>query len=654
MKKLPLLLLLLLLCCGTRSYARRTEVLSPDKRFRVRIDCGDSLEYRVDYKGRPLIGRSRIGLDIPQLPQGAPVVRSTSRRSVDSTIRPLYGKTERLPERYNELRIDFAGGWALLVRAYDEGVAYRFVTDLPGRIVVRGESARFNIPDDPGILYPETAALTAWELAYVDYQNLSAVEERTRAITPVLLSRDDDVRLVIAEADVRDYPGMYLVKNGRGLDGYFAAAPDSVSLGSWGNFVSVVRSRKEHIAETPGRRAFPWRVIMATDDDRTLLTGELIYKLSSPQAPGDFSWVRPGKAAWEWWHDAMLPGASIPSGMKHRDTALYKHYIDFAAENGLEYLMIDAGWSDIFDLAKVNPKVDIKELVRYAKQNGVGIFLWCVAPTLVGDTDRYMRLLSEWGVAGLKVDFFDRDDQIAMQWYEELARKAAEYKLMLNYHGCSKPTGMQRLYPNIVNFEALRGAECSKWDLTANPEHHLTVPFTRMLCGSIDYTPGALRNRSRQMFKPVDPGLPMAQGTRCHEMAMFIVFDQYLAMLCDSPAEYRKYPDILGFLAAVPVVFDRTEVLSARVGEYAVVAKRRGDDWFVGGMTDWTARSTEIDFSFLRPGVAYTAEIFRDGTDANLYADRYEYERRTITATERLTIRMASGGGFAIRLTPER
>lgn len=652
MKKLPILLFLLTICCSQSLLARKADVTSPDKQLRLRVYCGDSLEYRVEYKGRPLIARSRIGLDIAELPHGAPVVVSMSRRSVDDSIRPLYGKTDRLSERYNELRIDFQGGWSLLMRAYDEGVVYRFVTDLPGRVVVRSETARFNIPDDPGVLFPETAALTAWELAYVDYQSLSAVPGGKRAITPVLLSHNDGVRMVIAEADVRDYPGMYLVKTGDGLQSDFAAFPDSISMESWGNFVSVVRSRKEHIASTSGRREFPWRIIMATDDDRTLLSNELIYKLSSPQAPGDFSWVRPGKAAWEWWHDALLPGAAVPSGMKNRNTALYKYYIDFAAENKLEYLMIDAGWSDIFDLAKVNPQVDIKELVRYARHKDVGIFLWCVAHTLVSDPDRYMRLLSEWGVAGLKVDFFDRDDQIAMQWYEELARKAAQYKLMLNYHGCSKPTGLQRLYPNIVNFEALRGAECSKWDLTANPEHHLTFPFTRMLGGSVDYTPGALRNRSRQLFKPVDPGLPLAQGTRCHELAMFVVFDQYLAMLCDSPAEYRKYPDILAFLAAVPVTFNQTEILSACVGDYAVVAKRHGDEWFVGGMTDWTARSVGIDFSFLQPGVSYTAEIFRDGFDANLYADRYQFERRAVDAATRLNVRMAAGGGFAIRLTP--
>lgn len=654
MRKLPILLLMLLWAGIAVAHSRRTEVVSPDRRFRMQLLCGDSLECRVTYDGHLLVDRSRIGLEIDRIPEGRPVIERIRHRSIDTLLHPLYGKNAILREQCNEVRIDFQGGWSLLMRAYDEGVAYRFRTELPGKITVQNEYARFNLPDDPGVLFPETSAWNAWELAYVDYRSLSAVLDGKRAITPLLLSRPDGIRVVIAESDVRDYPGMYLVKRPGALESRFAAFPDSVSMGSWGNFVSVVRSRKKHIAETSGTRDFPWRIIMATDDDRTLLNNELIYKLASPQAPGDFSWVRPGKAAWEWWHDAMLPGASIPSGMKNRNTALYKHYVDFAAENNLEYLMVDAGWSNIFDLTQVNAQMDVKELVRYARERNVGVFLWCVAHTLISDTDRYMSLLSEWGVAGLKVDFFDRDDQIAMQWYEELARKAAQYRLMLNYHGCSKPTGLQRMYPNIVNFEAVRGAECSKWDLTANPEHHLTFPFVRMLGGSVDYTPGALRNRSRQMFKPVDPGLPFAQGTRCHEMAMFVVFDQYLAMLCDSPEEYRKYPDLLGFLAAVPVCFDETRVLDAAAGDYAVVAKRRGNEWFVGGMTDWTARKIEIDGSFLDPGVTYTAEIFRDTFESNLYADRYETERIRMKADTRLTIRMASGGGFAIRIVPER
>lgn len=615
--------------------------------------CGDSLEFRVVYDGRLLLDRSCIGLELDGIPSGCPVVESIVHRSIDTLLHPLYGKNAVLRDCYNETCIRFQGGWSLLMRAYDEGVAYRFRTNLPGKIVVKRETARFNPVGDPGILFPETTSWAAWELAYVDYRSLSAVWDGKRAITPVLFSRPDGIRVVIAEADVRDYPGLYLTKRGEMLEGCFAAYPDSVAMGSWGNFVSVVCSRRDHIAETSGSRDFPWRIVMATADDRTLLNNELIYKLSTPQAPGDFSWVRPGKAAWEWWHDALLPGAPIPSGMPNRNTALYKYYIDFAAENGLEYLMIDAGWSDIFNLSSVNPQVDIQTLVAYARQRNVGIFLWCVAATLVEDADRYMQMFARWGVAGLKVDFFDRDDQLAMQWYEELARKAAKYRLMLNYHGCCKPTGLQRMYPNIVNFEAVRGAECSKWDLTANPEHHLTFPFVRMLGGSVDYTPGALRNRSCQLFKPIDAGLPSALGTRCHELGMFVVFDQYLAMLCDSPEEYRKVPDILRFLSAVPTSFDETRVLAAEVGNYAVIAKRRGDDWYIGGLTDWTARKVEVDCSFLPAGKTYTAEIYRDGFESNLYADQYEFERISVDHQTKLSLGMASGGGFVIRLILE-
>lgn len=647
------ILFLLFVSGGPLVYGRSVEVVSPDRRLRMELFCGDSLEFRVVYDGQLLLDRSCIGLELDGIPMNRPVVESIARRSADSMLHPLYGKNAALRNCYNEINVRFQGGWSLLMRAYDEGVAYRFRTDLPGKIVVKREIARFNPEGDPGILFPETTSWTAWELSYVDYCSLSSVWNGKRAITPVLFSRPDGIRVVIAEADVRDYPGLYLTKRGGALEGCFAAYPDSLAMGSWGNFVSVVCRRRDHIAETSGSRDFPWRIIMATDDDRTLLNNELVYKLSTPQTPGDFSWVRPGKAAWEWWHDALLPGASIPSGMPNRNTALYKHYIDFAAENGLEYLMIDAGWSDIFDLSAVNPQVDIRALVEYARQRNVGVFLWCVAATLVEDADRYMQMFAQWGVAGLKVDFFDRDDQLAMQWYEELARKAAKYRLMLNYHGCCKPTGLQRMYPNIVNFEAVRGAECSKWDLTANPEHHLTFPFVRMLGGSVDYTPGALRNRSRQLFKPIDAGLPSALGTRCHELGMFVVFDQYLAMLCDSPEEYRKVPDILRFLSAVPTSFDETRVLAAGVGDYAVVAKRRGDDWYVGGMTDWTARTVEVDCSFLQAGKAYTAEIYRDGFESSLYADQYEFERVPVSNRTKLSLRMASGGGFAIRLVPE-
>ncbi|MDR3059964.1 MAG: glycoside hydrolase family 97 protein [Prevotella sp.] len=650
MKYLNIILvcILFLTSCGKENI----EVVSPGSKLRVVIETKDSLSYKVLFKEKEIIKPSVIGLDVEGKILGVnPKIRTINSRSVNETIEPLYGKFKSLSDNYNETRIDFEGDYSLIIRAYNEGVAYRFITNLGEKIIVNNEIVNVNIAHDPAVIFQETANYTSWELMHIDYNSASAIADGKRSITPVLFTMPDNVKVVVAESDVRDYPGMYLEKNRTGFKGDFAQYPDSTALGSWG-FVSVVQRTRDYIAETNGDREFPWRVIIATDDDKELLTNELVYKLATPQVLTDVSWIKPGKAAWEWWHDAMLPGADIPSGMANRNTALYKHYIDFAAENNLEYLMIDAGWSHIFDLSQVNPKVDIKEIINYGKSKNVGVFLWCVAMALTDKADEYLKMMHDWGAVGIKVDFFDRDDQLAMDWYETIARKAAENKLMVNFHGCSKPTGMQRMYPNIVNYEAVRGAECSKWDLTANPKHHVTFPFTRMLGGTLDYTPGAMRNCSPQLFKPLDPGLPFAQGTRCHELAMFVIYDQYLAMLCDSPSEYRKDANVMKFLSEVPVIFDNTVVLDAKVGEYVLTAKQKGDNWYIGGMTDWTARSLTVDFSFLDKGKEYKADIYKDGDDAGLWATHYTFETQSVNSDSKIAIPLAQGGGLAMRIYP--
>lgn len=628
-------------------------VVSPDLGMKIEINTKDSLTYKVSFGGKQIVNPSAIGLELEGTTLGENAsVKNISRKLVDGTIAPLYGKFKSLTENYNEARIDFEGDFSLVVRAYNEGVAFRFVTDIEGEVTVKDEIVNVNVAGDPGVIFQEAANYTSWELMHIDYESASAITKGKKSITPVLFSMPDGIKIVVAESDVRDYPGMYLEKTDRGFCGDFAQYPDSTALGSWG-FVSVVQRTRDYIAKTDGRREFPWRVIIATDDDRQLLTNELIYKLAAPQALTDVEWIKPGKAAWEWWHCAMLPDAEIPSGTANRNTDLYKHYIDFAAENNLEYLMIDAGWSHIFDLSKVNPKIDVQHIIDYGREKNVGVFLWCTAMALTDRTDEFLKMMHDWGAVGIKVDFFDRDDQLAMEWYETIARKAAENKLMVNFHGCSKPTGMQRMYPNIVNYEAVRGAECSKWDLTANPKHHVTFPFTRMLGGTLDYTPGAMRNCSPQLFKPIDPGLPSAQGTRCHELAMFVVYDQYLAMLCDSPSAYRKDPQVMEFLSKVPVTFDNTIALDAKAGEYILIAKQKGDDWYVGGMTDWTARQLMVDLSFLDKGRKYVAEIYKDGEDAGLWATHYTFETAPVDSGSRMALPMAQGGGFVMRIYPQ-
>lgn len=643
-----------ILCSSCSPAVREVEITSPNGQLTMKVNLQDSLTYSISYKGKTFVQPSAIRMYLAGQTLGVlPTIKEIRKSTVNETITPLYGKFSTLSDHYNEIAIDFEQNYSLLLRAYDEGLAYRFVTGFRDETIVMDERMELRLAGDPAAQYPQTDNWTSWELAYAEYDHTASIAEGEKAIIPVLFSYPDQTKLVVAEADVLSYPGMYLVKDTAGFRSAYAQYPDSTALGSWG-FVSVVQRTRAYIAKTEGKRNYPWRIFILTDDDRTLLTNEIIYKLSEPQRIEDTSWIRPGKAVWEWWHDAMLPGADIPSGMKNRNTALYKFYIDFAAENHMEYLMIDAGWSHIFDLAQVNPKVDVQEIIRYGNSKNVGVFLWCVAMALTDETaDKYMRMIHDWGAVGLKVDFFDRDDQLAMDWYEMIAEKAAKHQLMINYHGCSKPTGMQRAYPNIVNYEAVRGAECSKWDYTANPKHHLVFPFTRMLGGALDYTPGSMRNATREAFKPIDPGLPSTQGTRCHELAMYVIYDQYFAMLCDSPMEYRNYPDIMKFLSEVPVTFDDTKVLDAKVGEYALTAKRKGDNWYVGGMTNWNARTIEVDFAFLPVGTDYRATIMKDAPQADTEPMRYLCENMPVTHTTKLRFDMAKGGGFVILLLPQ-
>jgi alpha-glucosidase len=638
-------LILLKLTC--QALPKDYTLTSPNTKLKMQVRVDDSITYSVYLNNNILITPSTIGMTLQGNILGNDAkVSGTKSKAVNSILHPLYGKEATLTDNYNELVINFEGNYSLVLRVYNEGVAYRFVTNFNEPIIVVNEKAQFNFSGSPEVIFPETDNYTAWEVPYVSYNSITAIGEGKKAITPTLFSYPQSkTRVIVAEADLLNYPGMYVKKQNGKLIGNWAKYPAEIKMGSWGDFVMQVAKTKDYISDTDGSRAFPWRVIIAADDDKTLLNNQLVYKLATPAKLTNTAWIKPGKAAWEWWHDAMLPGSSIPSGMGNRNTKLYKYYIDFAANNNLQYLMIDAGWSDNYDLLKVNPKVDVKELIAYGKSKKVGVFLWCVASTLIKNLDANLDFLQSIGAVGVKVDFFDRDDQPAIALFEEIAKAAGKRNLMVNFHGCSKPTGLQRAYPNIVNYEAVRGAECSKWDYSANPDHHLLIPFIRMIAGPMDYTPGSMRNRSKESFKPVDPGLPSSQGTRCHELAMFVVYDQPLAMLSDSPTEYEKYPDIMKFLGAVPTVFEETKVLDAKVGEYAVMAKKQGNTWFIGAMTNWEARTVELDFSFLTNDKTYTVDLYTDASDANTNAEHYEHKTIQVTKKTKLQLSLAKGGG---------
>jgi alpha-galactosidase len=627
-------------------------VASGDKKTELRITIGAAVSYSVWYEKHPVVESSPISMTVDGTVLGHDAkIQKISRDSVRSFITPLYGKFKRLTNEYNEIRIDFSPSYSLLFRVYNEGLAYRWITALSSEITVNAEEAGVVLPNSYGALLSVTPKLTSWELPYTSFSSLSQVADSDNIIVPALfIHKTQPLKVVVAESDVRDYPGMFLKRDATGFHGFWAAYPKKETPygGDWG-MSTKVNEREDYIARTAGNRSFPWRVIILSDDDRELLTNQLIYKLATPSLVSDVSWIKPGKCDWEWWHDAIVKDAGFPTGMEHRSTQLYEHYIDFSATHGLEYTLIDAGWSNFYHL-DTPQRVDIKELVDYGQKKNVGILVWCNATSLMGNLDHYMETFGKWGLKGIKVDFFDRDDQVVIRQQEQIAAAAAKWHLLVDLHGSPKPTGLQRTYPNVINFEAVRGEECSKWDTSSNPMYHLQIPFIRMLSGALDYTPGSMRNRSKAAFVPIPKGLPTTMGTRCHELALFILFDQYLAVLSDSPEEYRKYADIMAFLSAVPVSFDDTKVLAAKLSEYAVLAKRKGDDWYVGAMTNWEGRDMTVDLSFLSGG-SYRAEILKDGADADSNAESYNSETKIVNQNTKIKLHLASGGGAVIKLS---
>lgn len=630
---------------------------SPDGRLQMAVCTVPRLTYALTMDNNDVVRPSEIGMTLQngEVWNGTSQISSVHRASVDGKVYPLFGKNKELVDCYNELTLTFEDGYSVCFRLYNEGAAYRFCGERAASdsLVVADETATFRLADDPGVILPETDNYTAWELSHNLYDHVSDVKDGVYGITPMLFDNQSrKYKVVVAESDLNSYPGLYLQKKQGVMRGHWAQYPKRIEMGSWGNFITVVKEKESYLARTAGNHAFPWRIVIVTDEDKNLLVNELVYLLAKPQQIVDTEWIRPGKATWEWWHCAILENAPFES--RKLSTQLYKYYIDFAAENGIEYLLVDAGWSNVFNHTDLNKDVDIKEVIRYGKEKNVGVWLWTVAATLFQNKHVYLDSISSWGAAGVKIDFFDRDDAGVIPEYEDLAKACAERHLMVDFHGCSKPTGLHRAYPNILTYEAMRGAECAKWDTSSNPVYQLQFIFTRMLGGGIDYTPGSMRNATRENFKPVDPGLPSTLGTRCHDLALYLLIDSPYSMLADSPDEYRKYPDILRYLAAVPTVWDKTLPLLARVSEYAVVAHRSGDTWYVGGINDWSRRKVSFELDFLDFGKEYDVEIFRDVKDSDVDACRYVREEKRLRQGNKVVMEMAQGGGFVMVFRPQK
>lgn len=630
-------------------YGKQYSLKSPDSNIEVRIIVDGSVSFSVYWQNSLVTGPCEVGLELDggRFIGRNEAVSRASANTVNNILRPVVPhKNSVVRDEYNSLALRMKSGFTLTFRAYNDGVAYRFESSLRGDLTVINEVAQINFPEGTSSWYPlEDSYLSHNERTYLR-SSLDTVADKHLASLPALFVTNG-INVLLTESDLEDYPGMWIRGNGKGgIKGVWPAYPAAERL-IRDRTVSVTE-RKGYIATTKGSRTFPWRAFIISPNDGGLIESDMVFKLAPECRLKETDWIKPGMVAWDWWNANNIYDVDFRAGL---NTETYKYYIDFASENGIEYIILDEGWYKLGNVLDIAPQFDLPELFRYAEEKNVGIILWVVWKTFYDQIDEALPKFAEWGAKGIKVDFMQRDDQWMVNYYHEIAIRAAEYKMLVDFHGSYKPVGMIRTYPNVLTSEGLKGLEHCKWSDDANPEHNVTLPFIRMVAGPMDYTPGAMVNMDRASFKPMY-NRPASLGTRVHQMAMYVVYESPLQMLADNPSNYKREPECTSFMASVPVMWDETRVLHAKIGDYVVIARRRGNDWYIGAMTDWTAREFDIDLSFL-PSGTYNMTAFADGINADRYASDFKKSVTTVPAGNTLSIKMAPGGGWVARISPK-
>ena len=581
------------------------------------------------------------------------------RRSfVDEMIpAPVY-KRFQVKDRYNQMVLS-SGKQGLVVRAYDDGIAYRLTYKSNIPYTVYNEQADFTFPAD----YPmyasyvkrgddgdfESQYINSFENTY-EHESITKFKSSRLLFLPVLVELPHGMKVCITEADLDNYPGMYLVGGGDTpvLTSHFAPVPKTTVQGGHNMLQKFVTSREEYIARDANAQ-LPWRVIAVAGNDAELAASDIVFRLGKPLRIADTSWIKPGKVAWDWWNAWNLYGVDFRAGINNET---YKYYIDFAAENGIEYVILDEGWAvnKKADLMQVVPEIDLPELVTYADGKNGGLILWAGYWAFPRDMENVVKHYADMGIKGFKVDFMDRDDQEMVRFINEASELCARYNMLVDFHGMYKPTGAQRTWPNVINYEGVNGLEQLKWSPKGYDQvtYDVQIPFIRQFAGPMDYTQGAMRNAIKKNYNPVNSE-PMSQGTRCRQLATYVIFDSPLNMLCDNPSNYKREPECTAFIARIPTVWDETLGLDGKVGEYITMARRSGDEWYVGGLTNWDKRDKTVDLSFLGEGF-YEIELFKDGINADRAACDYKRVVMPVPKDRQLKVTLFPGGGFAGRI----
>lgn len=641
-----------------------TSLTSPDGHLTVRINADKQLTYSLLDDGKTLMQDNLADL-VFTLGKSGRFVSSTKAKTVCESIQaPLY-KQARLEDEYTQLTLKNNNGTCVEFRAYNSGIAYRWVGGSKDNWTIDREVAEFNFAEDYTAYLPystneKAPKAMAFQATY-DVAPLSK-SKNLEAFLPATVDCGT-AKVTLLETDVEAYPGMFVKGSSRSLKAEFAPYPKSFDYYPW-RMQKYVTAEETFIAQGSGRRSFPWRVMVVTHSDTDMPTNTLAYSLATPSRVKDGSeWIRPGKVAWDWWNDWNISGVDFQAGINQQT---YKHYIDFAAQNKLQYIILDEGWYDpkSGDMLTVIPDLDLPELVRYAEERGVGIILWTVFNVLDSQLDEACRQYAAMGIRGFKVDFMDRYDQEGVDMIYRIAERCAQSHLVLDYHGIFAPQGIQRTYPNVINFESVFGMEEVKWTQRFKgtrdgrqvdepekdmPQYDVTFPFIRGMAGYVDFTPGGMRNATAADFQPINSN-PLTMGTRCHQLAHYIVHESPLTMLADNPTIYRKEQECTDFISSLPTVYDEMRCLQGEMGRYIVMARRQGQDWYVAGETSWEARTIELNLDFLPEG-SYSLTLFQDGQNADKAATDYKVLHQRLVAgagkANTLKIRMASGGGFA-------